>query len=436
MFPTARPVDRRGMTLQSAYRGLFIAYFLAILYVYPYGVPVAEDVNLRPPDLLALGLLVLGFAAICMRGEVRADTLVFGVAGAFLLLEIALPVVGAVGYRRVTDAVGSIRMAMLWLPMVFLTMLVPGSASVRFEETLSRILAFTLWANVAYALLQLAASMGVVPHAALPTTWLEPWSVDKNFDPIQGIRPAGFFANSTALSVFGMVCLCFYYSRYVAAGVRKDLMYTLLAVVIVVFSTSRAAYATCAAILLAGWFSLRGDRRTLIAAIGVVGVVGLLAIVQATVGIDVAFSRFQRLADVGLLADPSFGSRVYDIWPRALEAARDYRFGTLIQAPRALPLIDSGYLNYYLQGRWVFLAAVAVLVGGLWFVGLRSWLGPVSRRGCVLALFLAIYLTGALAISNPLRNPLMILFLVYALWRVSAEQRSLWLRERVASAAT
>jgi hypothetical protein len=423
------------MTLLSAYRALLLAYLVAILYLYPYGVPVAENVNVRPPDVLALGLLVLGFAAIMQQGEARADRLLFGVAGAFLLLELALPTIGALGFRRVTDAVGSLRMALLWLPMIFLTMLAPAPSAARFEETLARVLACTLWINVAYATLQLAASMGVVPRAALPTTWLEPWSVDRNFDPIQGIRPAGFFANSTALSVFGIVCLCFFYARYVALGTRKDLLYTLLAVVIVAFSTSRAAYATCAAILFAGWWLLRGDRKLLIAALGAVGIVSLLAVVQATIGIEVAFSRFQRLADVGLLADPSFGSRVYDIWPRALEAARDYRFGTLVQAPRALPLIDSGYLNYYLQGKWPFIGAVAVLGGGLWFAGLRSFFGPPSRRLGFLALFLAIYLTGALAISNPLRNPLMIFFIVYALWRVGIEQQGVRMRERPAVAA-
>ena len=42
--------------------------------------------------------------------------------------------------------------------------------------------------------------------------------------------------------------------------------------------------------------------------------------------------------------------------------ARDYPFGTLISAPRIAALIDSGYLNFYMQGKWVFVAALALML--------------------------------------------------------------------------
>ena len=148
----------------------------------------------------------------------------------------------------------------------------------------------------------------------------------------------------------------------------------------------------------------------------------MLALIEKTIGIDVAFSRFERLADAGLLEDVSFGARVYGTWPTALAAARDYHFGTLIQAPRALPLIDSGYLTYYLQGKWLFVAAVLVLLAGLWLLGLRAFFGPRSQRLGLMTLFLAIFLTGALIISNPPRSPLVISFVVFSLWRLTVER--------------
>ncbi len=417
-----------GPAFLPVYQGVLFAYLISILFLYPYGITVGEVASLRPPDLFALAALALGVGAVLAGGRVRVTRMLFVVAGAFVLLELAAPVVGAVGYRRFTDVVSALRMAMLWLPMILLTMLAPPAAALQFEDRLSRVLTATLWLNLAYATLQIAAAVGAVPHAALPTTWLEPWTVDRNFDVIQGLRPAGFFANSTALSVFGMVCLCFYYSRFISSGSRQDLTRAMVAIVIVVFSTSRTAYAACAVVLFAGWWLLGSAHKQLVAAILVAGAVSVLVAVDATVGIEAAFSRFQRLADVGLLADPSFGSRVYRIWPAAIEAARDYRFGTLIQAPRALPLIDSGYLNYYLQGRWPFLAAVILLLGGLWITGLVSFFGRAAERLGVLALFLALYLTVALAISNPLRSPLMAFFLVYALWRLDLEGRVIEMR--------
>ena len=154
------------------------------------------------------------------------------------------------------------------------------------------------------------------------------------------------------------------------------------------------------------------------------GIVAILVVVEQTVGVQEAFYRFQRLAESGILEDASFGKRVNQSWPAAIEAARDYRFGTLIQAPRALPVIDSGYLNYYLQGKWLFVAALVPLLAGLWFLGLLAYFGPRTRRLGVMALFLAIFLSAALVVSNPLRSPLMIFFIVYTLWRLQVERES------------
>lgn len=419
-LPAAR---HPGPDFLSLYQRLLVGYLISILFLYPYGVPVGDFASLRPPDLFALALLLLGACAILVQGRIHVARMVFAVAGTFVLFEMAAPMIGAMGYRRFSDGISALRMAMLWLPLIMLTMLAPPSKALVMEDRIERILVVTLWLNFAYAMLQIAAAVGAIPYAYLPTTWLEPWTVDKNFNVIQGLRPAGFFANSTALSVFGMVCLCFFYARFVAYRSRRDLNRTLLAVVIVLFSTSRTAYAACAVVLFSGWWLLDGPRKRVVASIVALGALAMLMAVDATVGIEAAFSRFQRLADYGLLADPSFGSRVNRIWPAAIEAARDFRFGTLIQAPRTLPVVDSGYLNYYLQGRWPFVAAVVALIGGLWIIGITAFFGRAAERFGVLSLFLAAYLSLALAIANPLRSPLMAFFIVFVLWRLNLERR-------------
>jgi hypothetical protein len=365
------------------------------------------------------------------------DRTCLAIAGAFVLLALLLPFVGAVGYRRAGGAARALRMAVLWLPMVFLTMLAPPRNSVLFEAKLERVLSVTLWLNFGYAILQIANTLGVVPRALLVTSWLEPWAVDKNYNLIQGLRPAGFFANSTALSVFGIVCLAFFYARYVSGAVRRDLVNTLLALGVVALSTSRTAYAAAAAILFAGWLHLSPGRKSVMALVLASGIAALLVVVEQTVGIDEAFYRFQRLADSGLLEDASLGKRVYQSWPAAFAAAQAYPIGTLVQATRALPVIDSGYLNYYLQGRWIFVAALAVLLAGHWWIGLRAFLGPPSRRFGLLVLFLVIYLSAAMIVSNPLRSPLMIAFIVFAFWRIRFEQQGarMELRPAVTAAA-
>ena len=411
-----------GLTLIGTYQSLVVWYLISLLYLYPYGISVGAEASLRVPDVFAILAILVGGGALSLRGQIRVDRVFFGVAGAFLLLELSLPFVGAIAYRRPIDVVSTLRMAMLWLPMIFLAMLAPSWRALHFERNLAQVLAATLWLNVAYAAIQIASTLGAVPQSLLITAWLEPWAVDENYNLIQGLRPAGFFATSTALSVFGVICLCFFYARYVSNGARQDLVRSLLSIGIVILSTSRTAYATSALILFAGWWHLSSGRRLVLTAILIGGASAVLLAVEKTIGVEVAFERFQRLAESGLLADVSFGGRVYESWPTAIEAARDFTFGTLIQAPRVLPLIDSGYLNYFLQGKWLFAAALAMLLAGLWFQGLRAFFGPETQRLGILTLFLAIYLTIALVISNPLRSPLVILFIVYSLWRSGAER--------------
>ena len=70
------------------------------------------------------------------------------------------------------------------------------------------------------------------------------------------------------------------------------------------------------------------------------------------------------------------------------------------------------------------MAALAILLAGQWFLGLRALFGREARRLGVMTLFLAMYLTIALVISNPLRSPLMIFFIIYSLWRLRVERQS------------
>jgi hypothetical protein len=415
--------EASGLTLVSVYQRVALWYLVSLLFLYPYGISLGEEAHLRLSDLFAMLAIVIGGGGIVLRQKVRIDRTFLGIAGAFVLLELLVPFVGAVGYRRPGDAASSLRMAMLWLPMIFLIMLAPPRESVLFEARLARVLAVTMWLNFGYALLQIASTFGIVPRALLVTSWLEAWTVDKNYNLIQGLRPAGFFANSTGLSLFGIVCLCFFYARFLCDGARRDLVHSLLAVGVIILSTSRTAYATGAAILFAGWLQLSPGWKGNMAVIFASGIAVVLFIVEQTIGIDQAFYRFQRLVDSGLVEDVSLGQRVYSSWPTAIAAARDYPLGTLVQAPRALPVLDSGYLNYYLQGKWPFAAAVAVLLAGHWLLGLRSFFGPPSKRLGMMALFVAIYLSAAMVVSNPLRSPLMIAFIVYSLWRLGFERQ-------------
>lgn len=422
--PLATPAAR---TLLGSYENLLLVYLASLLYVYPYGIPLSADSSIRVPDLLGLLCLLAGAVALILRRSIRVDRVFLMTVGPFLLLELATPVLGAIGYRQPLGALSSVRMAILWLPMVLLTLLAEPMREADFEGKLARLLTVTLWLNTGYALVQIAVDLGYAPGWLAFTRLLEPWAVDRQFEVVLGLRPAGFFVNTTVLSMFGIVCLCFFYARYVSNKRAADLRYALLAIFLVALTTSRAAAAAVAVIISLGWFALTVRRKLLVLLAVTAAIAALLLVVEQTVGIDQAFYRFRRLVDSGLLADVSFGGRVRYTWPAALRVAMDYPFGTLISAPKVAVLIDSGYLTYYVQGKWLFVAAVTWLLAGQWYVGVRCLRRPSLRPAGLMILFLTAYLTGAMIITNPLRSPLVIAFIVLAYWKLKAERQSAWL---------
>jgi hypothetical protein len=177
-------------------------------------------------------------------------------------------------------------------------------------------------------------------------------------------------------------------------------------------------------ILATGWFALDGRRKLKLVAILLAGVAAVMLLIEETVGLAEAFYRFTRVLESGLLADVSFGQRIQHTWPAALAVARDYPFGTLISAPRIAALIDSGYLNFYMQGKWVFVAALALMLLGMLVTGLHCLRRPRPAAGGMMLLFLSIFLLPAMVTSNPIRTPIVIVFLVFAFWKLKTERES------------
>lgn len=421
----ARPAAQMpGRSVAGAYEILVLVYLASLFYFYPYGISLGADASIRAPDLLGLLCLAAGAVAIALQQRMRVDFLFLAIVGPFVLLEIATPVIGAFGYRKIYDVVSSLRMAILWLPMIMLVLLAMPAAEPRFERRFRALLVVSLWLNTPYAMVQIAVDFGVLPEWMAFTRFLEPWAVATNFEVVLGLRPAGFFTNTTALSVFGIVCLCNFYALYVTRREPADLRYTLASLFVILLTTSRVAFAAAALVLAVGWFALNGRRKLNLVAILLAGVASILLVIEQTIGLEQAFYRFTRLAESGLLADVSFGQRIQHTWPAALAVARDYPFGTLISAPRIAALIDSGYLNFYMQGKWVFIASVVVMIAGMLAVGLHCLRQRRPAAGGLMVLFLSIFLALAMVTSNPIRTPLVIVFMVFAFWKLKTERES------------
>ena len=412
-----------GPGITRAYEALVFFHLGTLLYVFPYGVALNPTTSIRIADLVGLMCLFCGAVSLAVRPRVRLDGLFLAIVGPYLLLELAAPLIGAVSYGKLADGVSSLRVAVLWFPMLILAMIAAPGAEARFERRLRGLLAVTVWLNIAYAIVQLAAFVGFLPRSFMFTAYLEPWAVDPNFEPVTALRPAGFFFNTTALSVFAIVSLCFFYARYVGRRGSGDLLHAVGAAFLTALTTSRTAVAAVGLILAVGWLVLEGRRKLALFAIVAVVIVAFLLFVEYTVGLERAFYRFTRIVESGLLEDYSLGKRINETWPTALEVARDYPVGTWIYAPRVAELIDSGYLNYFIQGRFVSLGVVMYMFAGLLLVGSLCLLQPTRLQGGLLILFLALFLVPAMVVTNPIRSPIVAALIVYGFWKLGVERR-------------
>jgi hypothetical protein len=428
----AAPVGARG--LSRDYENLVVVYLVTLLFLYPYGIAVTADASIKFPDVVGLLCIVFGVAILMLKPRVRLDLLFLAVVGPFVLLEVVYPVIGAAAYRRVADAVSSVRMAVLWLPVILLPMLAAPGALARFERRLRLAFATALWLNVPYAMVLIAVDIGFLPKWMAFTQYLEPWAVVSYFEVVDGLRPAGFFASTIALSVFAVVCLCYFYASYIATRDSADLYHSLGAAFLVLLTTTRVAFIAAALIFFIGWFVLTPRRKFVVLSLGIAALAAVLVLVEQTIGIGQAFHRFTRLAESGLLADVSFGGRVTKTWPAALAVAGNYPLGTLISAPRVTEMIDSGYLNYYIQGRWAFVACVGLMLAGQLAIGFWCLRRAQALTGGLMLLFLSFYLALAMVVTNPMRSPVVIAFVVFAFWKLKSglESRHVRVAPRIA----
>lgn len=414
--------------LMPLYRHVLVAYLMTLIFLYPYGISIGGIASLRAPDVLAALALGLGAISVLMRASLRLhDYLVVGVLP-FLILELGTPILGAVGAAQWPAAASTVRMALLWLPALLYFATADRAALNRLDENWRTMLKVGLAANLIYALVQYGVMLNALPRPLLITELLEPWALDRHYRVLDGFRASGFFVNTTALSVFAIVAFAYFYATYIAERRRGDLSYAVIGLLLVLMTTARVAVFASVLILALGWLVLRPGRKLTVALIcmGVGG--GLAFVVENTVGLDELFYRFTRLFESGVLQDYSLQQRIQIYWPIAMRAADDYPVGTLISAPRILELIDSGYLTYFVQGKWLFVAALGLL---LTVLAVRGSLGffRVSDRRALFLLFLAIYLLIALVTTNPMRSPLMIFALLHGVYM---SQRHLRAGRRIA----
>jgi hypothetical protein len=402
----------------TLYRRLLLLHVVALFLGNPYGFRVIGDYSVRVSDLTAVATCLVGIFAMALAPWLRLPWLLFLPVLVFLAFEAGFPVIGSVTYGGPADALSGARIFLLYAPFL-LAGLVLGRRFQEFDRVFARIVAAFVVINLLYAILQILIRMGLLPSTLLVTAYLEPWAVDPFFRVVDGFRASGFFVNTTALSVFAVLAMAFFLARSSTERAAGSLVTAGLALVLLMLTLSRAAIVAGTVILITS-LALSSMRHRALAA-GVLGImVGAVYLaIDHLIGFDQFFARVALLTGgvTALEGDRSFTLRVTQIWPAVLEQGRSFTHGTLISPSKLIGLVDSGYLTYYLQGRWpmtialvVFLAAIG-WVGGLDVRSGRTWAGPFL-------LYTFIFLFGAMLISRPLHSWVLVMFVINAWWTV------------------
>ena len=414
---TTLPVNKTLTTL------LFF-YAISIMFTYPYGIPVVGDSYIRIPDLFAL--LIGGFAIIVcsLFSKTKFKLKPLLPIAPFFLLEVILPVLGAFSYGSLSDSLSGVRVMLLYLPVGVCCLFFNLDSSLKLDIKIDKLLKIAVIANLLYGIVQLGVYLGLFPQSFLISSSLESFIADEHFNEVLGLRIAGFFTNTTALSVFGIVAMSYFLSKYKAYEKIGYLLYSMSALMLVFLSTSRAAYVSALIIVVYNIFSSKLSKSIKTIVILTVAILLLLFILSFYFQINYEdfFYRFIRIREEGLSNDYSWQTRVEGIWPRVINAMHKYPMGTLIPPYKIFGFIDSGYLSYYAQGNYFFIASL------IWFY-IASFLyilkaKQTKRSWSVNFVFcLLIYIIPAMVVSNSMRSPTVIFALIYGLWFVSVEKK-------------
>lgn len=395
---------------------LLIGYILALIFFYPYGLPLVGSNNLRVSDLLAFPMLGLSIVLLVQRNKIYHYPVLNSFVFIFVFFELAYPILGLlVGYEGLGAIGNTLRMALIWLPFYFYILLSEPSKVWELDGFLNKVLRYSIVLNIIYGVIQIAVRIKVLPYSFLVTKHLEPFAVDSHFRVVDGIRASGFFVNTTGLSVFAILAMSYFLASYIGKKRSSDALFVLLSFLTLVLTTSRAGVFTGLAILALGWWFIPAKGK--LVSLGVFFSVALVAylLIDYYVGTDVLFGRFTRLLEGGATADRSFSHRTERLWPRVFQRLQAFEYGTLVNSVNKVGLVDSGYLTYYAQGKWPFVVALALFLLGTLVKSLNILLDRTNWAN-FLILAIVIYLIFTMVVLNPMRSPFVIFFLLFGLW--------------------
>lgn len=426
-FADAHVESRRYIIMVASSSQLLTArknnYIYVLLYLYlfslflfePYGV-VVGSFNIRIPDVASIVLLILSVGRLLTTGRmVRCRGMILFFLCIFVLAEISLPVFGAFYFSDITAISSSFRAIVYWMPLACFFLIHDLNYNVILNVT-ERLLKLTLLVNFSVALMQLLVFYGILSGGFNLKQYLLDYTIYQSRYVKFTSMASGLFVNTTSLAIFSLLSFIFFWTRYIASSIKRHFHWATISFCLLLLAVSRAPTAAAFLIVICS-IPILGFRRGVSKLLLMIVIIGVIFSILVFLGYDVAhsFHRFSRL-EQGFSADYSLMHRINILWPTALENARDYFWGTLTNPTKFLGTIDSGYLTYYIQGRWFLLAALVLFLLSIFASSIKLFFHQASTFGLLAVFFLAIYISGGLIVSNPMHDARVIYFILFYLF--------------------
>mgnify|MGYP000961329047 CR=1 FL=1 len=397
----------------TIYSYICILYLASLIFLYPYGITVGSNNSIRITDIFPVILLFMGSLYILRYKGIRKNIFLFLIIPLFIL-ELVLPVVGSVEYGA--SSVGSaFRIILNYSPFLLYSLICTTEETVKVNLMVHKVLKLGLIVNFVYSTVQILIVYGFLPKQLLLQQYLVNFAVDGHYKIVDGVRASGTFNNGIELSIFGVLAFCYFQSKLISKYSVSDLMYLLISILVVALSNTRTAMLAIAIIFIISFiFSPISIIKKMKIVLSVsFPLLIFFLIVGSFIDLEDIFYRVVRLGE-GLGSDYSFSYRTNVIWPYVLEALQIYPVGTLTQPYNIFGVIDSGYLSYFAQGKWLFVLALLILIVGTILVATYILLkSKVEYKWVSLGLiFTIIYISFALVVYNLLRNPIVIAFIL------------------------
>lgn len=376
-------------------------YFIMLIFTYSYGIEITNNKHLRIADFI---FIILTVTVIFLLFNNRSTINFKSIPKILLIItfgEFVFYIFAVIYYNNIFELLSGLRIVYLYLPMILISLFNSKKLIENLDIKLKLILKIVVLINLIYSIIQILAIKEYLPELLLISKYLSNFAVDDFYNAIDGFRSSGLFLNSTRLSIFAITSFSYFLSKYIYKE-NSNLLFGVLSYILIILSDSRIAILSALLIFIFIFFNLKKKKKIKIIKYFIIGTLILLVFIYVFIGLENFFYRSIRLVDQNQ-EDFSKDTRI-TYWKNTIKSLEKYPYGTLTLPVNKLETIDSGYLTYYAQGKFILLFILFIFLFGI-IKNAKDTYHLNNNWTSKFLISISIYLFLSMITTNPLHTP-------------------------------